>query len=453
MRLRDLGAVVPPATRPRIRVRFILAARLLGTGAVSELVLPSRGTRRRPTTASRRSTEIEAIAADEREHAAIWKRLGDEPSTTGRRRGPSGRTMQATAVVAAAASPDRARRGREPGGDHARGGLAPSARSGTLRAIIFGVSDGPVSNLALVMGVAGASDDGRLILFTGIAACSPARSRWRPASTSRCRASGSCSSARSRSSGRSSRRCRGGAAGARRPVHGQGVPAREAERVAARSSRTRSTRSTPSSARSWARPGRARLAGRRVRLVPRVRDRRRDPGPALPVRGTAVFVASLVLSLASLFVVGAGVSLLTAEHAVQRPAARDRRRGRGGDAVGTLIGVARTGQGIAAMVTARTSRRGCAPRAWMPAPGPTGRTTATPPTTTATTRCSVCVAGPIRFGLPATARAPSCARATAWSCRPAPRTTRRSGPDGDLPRGAPAGGPHPRAPAVRRRRP
>ena len=44
-----------------------------------------------------------------------------------------------------------------------------SGRSGTLRAVIFGVSDGLVSNLALVMGVAGASANGRLILLTGIA--------------------------------------------------------------------------------------------------------------------------------------------------------------------------------------------------------------------------------------------------------------------------------------------
>jgi VIT1/CCC1 family predicted Fe2+/Mn2+ transporter len=44
-----------------------------------------------------------------------------------------------------------------------------SARSGTLRAIIFGVSDGLVSNLALVMGVAGASVQADFILLAGIA--------------------------------------------------------------------------------------------------------------------------------------------------------------------------------------------------------------------------------------------------------------------------------------------
>jgi VIT1/CCC1 family predicted Fe2+/Mn2+ transporter len=43
-------------------------------------------------------------------------------------------------------------------------------RSGTLRAVIFGVSDGLVSNLALVMGVAGASaQNPSFILLAGIA--------------------------------------------------------------------------------------------------------------------------------------------------------------------------------------------------------------------------------------------------------------------------------------------
>ncbi len=45
-----------------------------------------------------------------------------------------------------------------------------SSRSGTLRAVIFGVSDGLVSNLSLVMGVAGAaSQNPRFILLAGIA--------------------------------------------------------------------------------------------------------------------------------------------------------------------------------------------------------------------------------------------------------------------------------------------
>jgi VIT1/CCC1 family predicted Fe2+/Mn2+ transporter len=40
---------------------------------------------------------------------------------------------------------------------------------GTLRAAIFGVNDGLVSNLSLVIGVAGANPDGRFIILAGVA--------------------------------------------------------------------------------------------------------------------------------------------------------------------------------------------------------------------------------------------------------------------------------------------
>ena len=43
-KLRELGATVPAAGRPRMRVRFIIvAARLLGTGAVADLVKALEG--------------------------------------------------------------------------------------------------------------------------------------------------------------------------------------------------------------------------------------------------------------------------------------------------------------------------------------------------------------------------------------------------------------------------
>jgi VIT1/CCC1 family predicted Fe2+/Mn2+ transporter len=44
-----------------------------------------------------------------------------------------------------------------------------TGQSGTLRAAIFGINDGLVSNLALVMGVAGASQQDQLIVLAGIA--------------------------------------------------------------------------------------------------------------------------------------------------------------------------------------------------------------------------------------------------------------------------------------------
>ena len=167
-RLRELGATVPQPGRPRFRIRFIIAiARVLGTRAVSDLVKALEGDEEAIYGDQDAHPAIEAIAADEREHLEIWKRLDDEAANGNRR--PARRTA-ATDVVSAAThpavvvgeaeSPDAITKGER---------WHRSGRSGTLRAVIFGVSDGLVSNLALVMGVAGASANGRLILLTGIA--------------------------------------------------------------------------------------------------------------------------------------------------------------------------------------------------------------------------------------------------------------------------------------------
>src|SRR3954453_6839462 len=142
-KLRDAGVDVPPApSRPRARVSaIILLARLFGTRAVSDLVTALEGDEEEAYGAQA-SPEVESIAADEREHAEIWRGLKGETN------GPAGDI----------ASRERWHR---------------SGRSGTLRAVIFGVSDGLVSNLALVMGVAGAANaagsQDRFILLAGIA--------------------------------------------------------------------------------------------------------------------------------------------------------------------------------------------------------------------------------------------------------------------------------------------
>ena len=139
---------------------------------------PSRATRRR-STASRRRPEVEAIAADEREHAEIWRRLKDPDYHPDRRH----RQPRALASVRPV--------GDAPGGDlrgQRRPGLEPRPRDGRRRA---------------------RRGDARLTSSSWPAspASSPARSAWPPASTSRCRASASCSSARSPSSGPRWRRC------------------------------------------------------------------------------------------------------------------------------------------------------------------------------------------------------------------------------------------------------
>jgi len=139
-KLRGSGVDVPQApTRPRPRVAvIILLARLFGTKAVSDLVTALEGDEEE-TYGEQSSPEVEAIAADEREHADIWRKLKDPEY-----------------------HPDRDIASRER--------WHRSGRSGTLRAVIFGVSDGLVSNLALVMGVAGAAGQhGSFILLAGIA--------------------------------------------------------------------------------------------------------------------------------------------------------------------------------------------------------------------------------------------------------------------------------------------
>jgi vacuolar iron transporter family protein len=141
-KLEERGAVVPPApTRPRPRVAVILLlARLFGTKAVSDLVTALEGDEE-DIYDSQSSPEVAAMAADEREHARIWQELKGESAE---RRTENDITSR-----------ERWHR---------------SSRSGTLRAVIFGVSDGLVSNLALVMGVAGAAGDhGRFVLLAGVA--------------------------------------------------------------------------------------------------------------------------------------------------------------------------------------------------------------------------------------------------------------------------------------------
>ena len=158
-KLRDLGADVPPAGGPRMRVRFIIfAARLLGTSAVAELVKALEGDEEAAYGAQDASPEAAAIAADEREHAVIWDRLkaGDQVGAVSE----PGRDGVAIARRASSAAEAGSREAWHRGG----------GRSGTLRAVIFGVSDGLVRNLSLVMGVAGAaSGNPSFILLAGIA--------------------------------------------------------------------------------------------------------------------------------------------------------------------------------------------------------------------------------------------------------------------------------------------
>ena len=148
-RVQACGAEVPAMEPPRWRVRAVLAmARIFGTKSVSGMVKALEGDELK-LYEGLEGLEMEAIAADEREHAAIWKRLdmgmpGVEPGTP---------EAAAAAEIAI----------RDESWHRAAG------QSGTLRAAVFGINDGLVSNLALVMGFAGAATANNMIVLAGIA--------------------------------------------------------------------------------------------------------------------------------------------------------------------------------------------------------------------------------------------------------------------------------------------
>jgi vacuolar iron transporter family protein len=137
-KLRDAGATVPPQGKPGLRTRLLAtAASRLSPGAVLPLI-----ERAERADAGMYDTEPDAapgMAADEHGHARTIAKLieGGRPSPRAQiaRREPWHRTD----------------------------------RSGALRAGVFGVSDGLVSNTALVMGVAGSGTGRTVILLSGIA--------------------------------------------------------------------------------------------------------------------------------------------------------------------------------------------------------------------------------------------------------------------------------------------
>lgn len=94
----------------------------------------------------------ESMSADEREHIEVFRSMRTGQSLPVIR--PAGRG--AVAVNAA-------------GGGRFNEGWHRTDRSGSLRAAVFGVSDGLVSNTALVMGFAGAQTSNTTVFFAGLA--------------------------------------------------------------------------------------------------------------------------------------------------------------------------------------------------------------------------------------------------------------------------------------------
>lgn len=137
-KLRGAGAAVPPPGRPSLRTRLLgVAARRLSTRSVLPLI--ERAEKADAGVYDADPDAAPGMAADERAHAKIIGRLiqggKPDPRTQISRREPWHR------------------------GD----------RSGALRAGVFGVSDGLVSNTALVMGFAGSGTSRTVTLLAGVA--------------------------------------------------------------------------------------------------------------------------------------------------------------------------------------------------------------------------------------------------------------------------------------------
>jgi VIT1/CCC1 family predicted Fe2+/Mn2+ transporter len=137
-KLEQAGAQLPD-DRPSARVRALLwLARRLGTAAVLSIVAENEG--RDAEKYQQQGGEDEAaLAEEEREHRAVLSDMG------------RGQPSEARSAIAVRERWHRAGRG------------------GALRAAIFGMNDGLVSNLSLVLGVAGAVHEPSTVLVTGLA--------------------------------------------------------------------------------------------------------------------------------------------------------------------------------------------------------------------------------------------------------------------------------------------
>jgi len=135
-RLGEMGIALPKH-RTALRVRILSGlARLFGARAVLPIVEGFEAGAVDDYRAPQQDPAVQALAAEERGH---FRTLGQ---------------LTRGAGVAGIAQHERWHR---------------SGGGGTLRATIFGVSDGLVSNLSLVMGFAGAQADSKFVVLAGLA--------------------------------------------------------------------------------------------------------------------------------------------------------------------------------------------------------------------------------------------------------------------------------------------
>jgi VIT1/CCC1 family predicted Fe2+/Mn2+ transporter len=129
------AAGVTPKVEPSTRVKWLLSlARTFGTDSVLSLVLEAEA---KDVAKYDRQPDAGALAAEEREHAEVLEELkaGKIPS----RIDPLARERW------------------------------HQSRAGSIRAAVFGINDGLVSNVSLVLGVAAADVAGGTVILTGVA--------------------------------------------------------------------------------------------------------------------------------------------------------------------------------------------------------------------------------------------------------------------------------------------
>ncbi|HET6923875.1 MAG TPA: VIT1/CCC1 family protein [Anaeromyxobacteraceae bacterium] len=136
-KLHKAGAAIP-ADRPTSRIRVLIwLARRLGTAAVLPLVMEAESGD--ADKYQSQGGDAAPLAEEEKAHRQVLVGMG---------RG------QPTEARAAIAHRERWHRG---------------GRAGSIRAAIFGMNDGLVSNLSLVLGVAGAGAEPQTLVITGLA--------------------------------------------------------------------------------------------------------------------------------------------------------------------------------------------------------------------------------------------------------------------------------------------
>src|SRR3990172_8812160 len=139
-RLREMGVSLPKY-RLGLRTRVMsLLARIFGARAVLPIIESFEAKDMNAYRGPEQDPAVQALAADERGHFRTIGRLS--------------RAMPTGPTTVEIAQHERWHR---------------SGGGGTLRASIFGVSDGLVSNLSLVMGFAGAQADAKFVVLAGVA--------------------------------------------------------------------------------------------------------------------------------------------------------------------------------------------------------------------------------------------------------------------------------------------